>query len=504
MTSKLHSYTATLDAERQKKKDGQTLTLLHLLYLMRLGQLGLFPHMEQSKVVSVEILSDLCDQIIGAAVHHAKDHTSSSKFKHKVFELMKNLDTGSEDYTNETETTTFKQIKEFLNHFWENTVKVDPNQSLLKEDISVVQFESMMPKSEENQKTFNDNSTITSNTTQDSVIDAPVEEKKVDTKTEQEVNVKSNNTESKEEVANTESNEQVAKIEEKQPVTNDEPREQVVNVEHKGQVEKPESGSWDDSTMAKSLKSTGWNDSTTPKESTGWNDNTTPKESSGWNDSTTPKKSKGWSAESSSSNANKSSKKKKDKKKSSKSKESAETEKSSQLPKETETKNNITKEEIASKNVDDSSEQFQDPEPIEDVSNKKRSSSIDVSKVAQEHSDWGSFDTIHIKEGGWDDSAGKDEQPPVEKGWEETKQLFQVDPTSETKEEDWRRRDSSNGNSNFRGRGRGDHTRGMRGKAPTRGYRGNRARGRGIGRGNNRDDDYRRQDSFAASPRHEE
>ncbi len=56
---------------------------------------------------------------------------------------MKKLDSSSEELTSENSQTTFKQVKDFLLHLWENTSPIDKNE--INQQFSIVQFDSMMP-----------------------------------------------------------------------------------------------------------------------------------------------------------------------------------------------------------------------------------------------------------------------------------------------------------------------------------------------------------------------
>jgi hypothetical protein len=133
---------------------------------MRLGQLGLFQHLPPSDTVSLDIISDVCDQIIGAAVHHATEPTLKAKAqnKTKVFDLIKKLDSSSEDAIHDSTQTTFKQVKDFLIHLWENTSITDKNDSI-NQGYSIIQFESMVhttsSKEEEDAPVLSNSTTTT-------------------------------------------------------------------------------------------------------------------------------------------------------------------------------------------------------------------------------------------------------------------------------------------------------------------------------------------------------
>ncbi|KAI8968941.1 hypothetical protein BDF20DRAFT_916368 [Mycotypha africana] len=128
--------------EREKYKS-LILKILQFFYFVRLGQYGLFdllpaptqPDKDNNKDY-YQAFSNLCDQLIGAAVYEAapsiKRSTREDK-REEVFYLLKKLDTQSDDrvvlfkdyhYKNNNDRTnnvTFKDIQVYMQHVWDNT-----------------------------------------------------------------------------------------------------------------------------------------------------------------------------------------------------------------------------------------------------------------------------------------------------------------------------------------------------------------------------------------------
>ncbi|KAI9248713.1 hypothetical protein EDC94DRAFT_624732 [Helicostylum pulchrum] len=146
MSSKVQQLNSITENEIKQREETQMFLFLQVLYLMRLGQLGLYNCIEQAP--SLQSVSGLCDQIIGAAVYYAKDPSTQVKEqkRHKIRELLKKLEHGSNDLIEESDTTTFKQIKEFLQHIWDNTVERTESVNNNNQVYSVIQFEGMVPK----------------------------------------------------------------------------------------------------------------------------------------------------------------------------------------------------------------------------------------------------------------------------------------------------------------------------------------------------------------------
>ncbi|KAG2231361.1 hypothetical protein INT48_007486 [Thamnidium elegans] len=147
MSSKVQQLNSITENEIRQREETQMFSFLQVLYLMRLGQLGLYNCIEQAP--SLQSVGNLCDQIIGAAVYYAKDPSSQVKEqkRHKIRDLLKKLEHGSNDLIEESDTTTFKQIKEFLQHIWDNTIECTEHVNNNNNQVySVIQFEGMVPK----------------------------------------------------------------------------------------------------------------------------------------------------------------------------------------------------------------------------------------------------------------------------------------------------------------------------------------------------------------------
>ncbi|GAA5808688.1 hypothetical protein MFLAVUS_002082 [Mucor flavus] len=146
MTSKVQQLNSITENEIKQKEETRMFLFLQVLYLMRLGQLGLYDFIEQAP--SLQSVSDLCDQIIGAAVYYAKDPSTQVKEqkRHQIRGLLRKLEYGSNDLIEESNTTTFKQIKNFLQRIWDNTVECTEHVNNNNQVYSVIQFEGMVPK----------------------------------------------------------------------------------------------------------------------------------------------------------------------------------------------------------------------------------------------------------------------------------------------------------------------------------------------------------------------
>ncbi|KAL9544028.1 hypothetical protein PS6_008964 [Mucor atramentarius] len=153
MSSKLRSYQ---DAYNSKKNEAQILFLLQFFYIVRLGQLGLFDviEMEACPKAILRAVTDLCDQLIGASVYHATELSPITKTQKRkqVADILKKLETNSEDVI--LENISFKDIKDLIQHIWDNTVNEAQvlentlaDESAAKE-WAVIQFENMVQNGE--------------------------------------------------------------------------------------------------------------------------------------------------------------------------------------------------------------------------------------------------------------------------------------------------------------------------------------------------------------------
>ncbi|KAI8646637.1 hypothetical protein BD408DRAFT_440013 [Parasitella parasitica] len=148
MQSKLRSYN---DITISKKNETQTLFILQFFYIVRLGQLGLFDLIEiESPKSMLDAITDICDQLIGASVYHATDPSPSTKSQKRkqVFDILKKLETNSEDII--LGNITFKDIKNLIQHVWDNTLN---EEQILEDGVidesaakgwAVIQFENMV------------------------------------------------------------------------------------------------------------------------------------------------------------------------------------------------------------------------------------------------------------------------------------------------------------------------------------------------------------------------
>ncbi|KAK4519660.1 uncharacterized protein ATC70_009897 [Mucor velutinosus] len=153
MVSKVRSYQ---DAYNTKKNEAQILFLLQFFYIVRLGQLGLFDviEMEASPKTMLNAITDVCDRLIGASVYYATEPSSAIKTQKRkqVADILKKFDTSSEDVI--FENISFKDIKDLIQHIWDNTVneaRVLEN-TLIDESAAtewaVIQFENMVQNGE--------------------------------------------------------------------------------------------------------------------------------------------------------------------------------------------------------------------------------------------------------------------------------------------------------------------------------------------------------------------
>lgn len=153
MANKVNVYTSVAATTALENRQRETISFLQLMYLMRLGQLGLYNCIDQAP--SLDIVANLCDQIIGAAVYYAKESSPHIKDKKriKVHELLRKWDQASNDVIDDTvDGTTFKQLRDFLQHIWDNSreIKNTSNyrhyQNNSEKTYAVLQFEGMIPK----------------------------------------------------------------------------------------------------------------------------------------------------------------------------------------------------------------------------------------------------------------------------------------------------------------------------------------------------------------------
>lgn len=114
---------------------------------MRLGQCGLFEQIKDTNENMLATISNLSDQLVGAAVYYQVDHHQHVQKKHQVFDLLKKLDRGDDEVIGEG-STTFKQVKELMRHIWK---QVKTPQQIEKEEeqasFGVLQFDGMIPSS---------------------------------------------------------------------------------------------------------------------------------------------------------------------------------------------------------------------------------------------------------------------------------------------------------------------------------------------------------------------
>lgn len=502
--SKVQNHHASLIEEGKKKQELQFLTTMQLFYLMRLGQLGLFQFMDTNAVVPLESIADLCDQMIGAAVHFANTPATSLKTRHeykaKVFSLIRKLDSSADEplrgdnkeEEKNSSGTTFKQVKEFLDHLWENTDKLDttaavasPPPLLEQADYPVLQFDTMMPTQQKDTAT-------TTSSSQDEEMQEPVTPK-----TSLSISTATTHEEPK------------PLVTAEEPIThNDENKVEKETVTYNGW------GSSEDVT-----KKSAWGSEREPEENV-----TAPSNKVDSNQSTEKKREEGFveNASTTSTSTTKSSKREKDTEKRKKKKDSdgkkkdKSEEKKHKEPKEVEQKEPKEVEQKESKEAGlpkkeespkDSNNNAPIPPTEEIVSSerepKQESTTAPVSedngwgktekednrgKQSEESSGWTtSFNTIDIKKGGWD--SPDDASKPVEsKDWEELKNNFgditiSEDPpvtTSDVADDSWKY-GYSHGGGRGRGRGRGGRGRGYSGSGyqPRGGYRGSSNSGSG-------------------------
>ncbi|OAD05331.1 hypothetical protein MUCCIDRAFT_109191 [Mucor lusitanicus CBS 277.49] len=153
MVNKVNAYQ---ESHNTKKNEAQILFLLQFFYIVRLGQLGLFDviQMKASPKDMLNAITDVCDQLIGASVYHATEPSTSikSQKRRQVADILKKLDTSSEEVI--LEDISFKDIKDLIQHIWDNTVneaqvleKTLIDESAAKE-WAVIQFENMVQSGE--------------------------------------------------------------------------------------------------------------------------------------------------------------------------------------------------------------------------------------------------------------------------------------------------------------------------------------------------------------------
>lgn len=151
MANKVHSYTSIATNVVNEIRQKETISFLQLMYLMRLGQLGLYDCIDQAP--SLDIVASLCDQIIGAAVYYAKEssHQIKDQKRLKIQELLRKWDQASNDTIDDAvDGTTFKQLRDFLQHIWDNSKDVKNTSEIVhsntEQPYAVLQFEGMIPK----------------------------------------------------------------------------------------------------------------------------------------------------------------------------------------------------------------------------------------------------------------------------------------------------------------------------------------------------------------------
>lgn len=145
MSSKVRSFQ---DMESRNKEEQQTLFLLQFFYLVRLGQLGLFEYIDTASSSSLKAMTDVCDQLVGAAVYCAVDPKLKTQKRSHVFSTLKKLEVGSDDEI--CDKVTFKDLKELMQHIWDHTVTETKDEG----QYAVLPFDSMVGKHED--KSSND------------------------------------------------------------------------------------------------------------------------------------------------------------------------------------------------------------------------------------------------------------------------------------------------------------------------------------------------------------
>ncbi|KAI7889403.1 uncharacterized protein EV154DRAFT_514587 [Mucor mucedo] len=154
MINKANAHTTVATNIALENRQRETMSFLQLMYLMRLGQLGLYDCIDQAP--SLDTVANLCDQIIGAAVYYAKESSPQIKDQKrlKVHELLRKWDQASNDVIDDTvdDGTTFKQLRDFLQHIWDNSREIKNtsnhrhHQNNSEKTYAVLQFEGMIPK----------------------------------------------------------------------------------------------------------------------------------------------------------------------------------------------------------------------------------------------------------------------------------------------------------------------------------------------------------------------
>ncbi|KAL9560060.1 hypothetical protein MBANPS3_000125 [Mucor bainieri] len=273
MASKLRLYQ---DVYNTKKNEAQILFLLQFFYIVRLGQLGLFNviEMEASPATMLNAITDVCDQLIGAAVYHATESSPITKTQkaRQVADILKKLDTNSEDVI--LDNISFKDIKDLIQHIWDNTVneaqvleKTLIDESAAKE-WAVIQFENMVQNGE---MTSGNGSKLTDEGEQqdapETQVEGPGQEVAQETKEEalqQDANEEAPEQETKEEAPQQETKEDTPQQEPKQQLPN-EPAKQQPSAENQpsstaGDLSAKDNSEWDKKNISEAPASNNWNE----------------------------------------------------------------------------------------------------------------------------------------------------------------------------------------------------------------------------------------------------
>ncbi|KAI8875663.1 hypothetical protein K501DRAFT_289263 [Backusella circina FSU 941] len=134
------------ETERKKKGEEQVLSILHFFYIVRLGQQGLFSIIAQvAPLVDIDSLTNICDQLVGTSLYAAKDPIFNNRPKHKakLFDIIHKLENGLDEPVCKGADTTFKQVKDLVDHILKNT----------KDEKTVIQHYSKLLKHGNNEQT---------------------------------------------------------------------------------------------------------------------------------------------------------------------------------------------------------------------------------------------------------------------------------------------------------------------------------------------------------------
>jgi hypothetical protein len=276
MESKYRSYTDSQLNRTKENVQKQVLDLLAFFYIIRLGQCGLFDQINSvyplANNTMLNTITDLSDQLVGAAVYYQKENHQIQK-KQQIFDLLKKLDRGDDEaINNDKGDTTFKQVKELMQHVWKQLKTPQEIVHTNNGVYAVLQFDGMIPSSTAATVGSNDeaedveaegNATVDqpNSTTEEIAISIqPVEEENVASKGEEEIRKDS---------------------------WDDKPKEKKnKDSSYWENKSKQQSSSWNDAAPEKEEEKGSWGDSNKPKESE------VEGESSGWDSKPEEKKEK--------------------------------------------------------------------------------------------------------------------------------------------------------------------------------------------------------------------